>query len=92
MSLRKLTTNRGVFSSDEALVKLLCLLLRNIGKKWTDADPRLEGRLEPLYDLVRAATSSAVTQAAVTQNSANAPVARFAPVRDVADHPVRMTR
>ncbi|MEN2675967.1 IS256 family transposase [Herbaspirillum huttiense] len=35
MSLRKLTKNRGSFPSDEALVKLFFLALRNISKKWT---------------------------------------------------------
>lgn len=35
MSLRKLTKNRGSFSSDEALLKLFYLALRNISKKWT---------------------------------------------------------
>ena len=34
-SLRKLTRNRGAFPSDEALIKLLYLALRNISKKWT---------------------------------------------------------
>jgi putative transposase len=35
MSLRKLTKNRGSFPSDESLVKLFYLALRNISKKWT---------------------------------------------------------
>jgi len=35
MSLRKLTKNRGLFPSDEALVTLFFLALRNISKKWT---------------------------------------------------------
>jgi len=36
MSLRKLTKNRGgAFPTDEALVKLFYLVLRNISKKWT---------------------------------------------------------
>ena len=35
MSLRKLTKNRGAFPSDDALVKLFYLALRNISKKWT---------------------------------------------------------
>ena len=35
MNLRKLTKNRGAFPSDEALVKLFYLALRNISKKWT---------------------------------------------------------
>ncbi len=35
MSLRKLTKNRGSFPSDEALLKLFYLELRNISKKWT---------------------------------------------------------
>ncbi len=34
-SLRKLTRHRGAFPSDEALIKLLYLALRNISKKWT---------------------------------------------------------
>lgn len=33
--LRKLTKHRGAFPSDEALMKLLYLALRNISKKWT---------------------------------------------------------
>ena len=35
MGLRKLTKNRGSFPSDEALMKLFYLALRNISKKWT---------------------------------------------------------
>jgi len=35
MSLRKLTKNRGSFPSDEALLKLFYLALRNISQKWT---------------------------------------------------------
>ena len=35
MGLRKLTKHRGAFPSDEALIKLLYLALRNISKKWT---------------------------------------------------------
>lgn len=35
MSLRKITKNRGSFSSDDALLKLFYLALNNISKKWT---------------------------------------------------------
>ncbi|MGH8398203.1 MAG: IS256 family transposase [Gammaproteobacteria bacterium] len=35
MSLRKITKNRGSFPSDEALIKLFYLALRNISKRWT---------------------------------------------------------
>lgn len=35
MSLRKITKNRAAFPSDEALLKLFYLALRNISKKWT---------------------------------------------------------
>lgn len=35
MSLRKVTKNRGSFPSDEAMLKLLYLAIRNIAKKWT---------------------------------------------------------
>ena len=35
MSLRKVTKNRGSFSSDEALLKLFYLALNNISRKWT---------------------------------------------------------
>lgn len=35
MSLRKITKNRGSFPSDEALLKLFYLALRNICRKWT---------------------------------------------------------
>ena len=35
MSLRKITKNRCSFPSDEALLKLFYLALRNISQKWT---------------------------------------------------------
>ena len=35
MGLRKITKNRGSFPSDEALMKLFYLALRNISQKWT---------------------------------------------------------
>ena len=35
MSLRKITKNAESFPSDEALLKLFYLALRNIAKKWT---------------------------------------------------------
>ena len=35
MSLRKITKNRGSFPSDEALLKLFYLAIRNISKQWT---------------------------------------------------------
>ena len=35
MSLRKITENRGSFPSDDALLKLFYLALRNISRKWT---------------------------------------------------------
>lgn len=35
MSLRKLTKNRGSFPSDDSLMKLFYLALRNISQKWT---------------------------------------------------------
>lgn len=35
MGLRKITKNRGSFPSDEALLKLFYLALRNISEKWT---------------------------------------------------------
>lgn len=35
MSLRKLTKNRGSFPSDEGLMKLFYLPLKNISQKWT---------------------------------------------------------
>jgi putative transposase len=35
MSLRKITKNRGSFPSDEALLKLFYLALKNISQKWT---------------------------------------------------------
>ncbi len=35
MSLRKITKNRGSFPSDESLLKLFYLALRNISAKWT---------------------------------------------------------
>jgi putative transposase len=35
MSLRKVTKNRASFPTDEAMLKLLYLALRNIAKKWT---------------------------------------------------------
>ena len=35
MSLRKITKNRGSFPSDESLIKLFYLVLRNISQKWS---------------------------------------------------------
>lgn len=35
MSLRRITKNRGSFPSDESILKLLYLALRNISKRWT---------------------------------------------------------
>ena len=35
MSLRKITKNRGSFPSDESLLKLFYLALRNISQKWS---------------------------------------------------------
>jgi len=35
ISLRKVTKNRGSFPTDEAMLKLLYLALKNIAKKWT---------------------------------------------------------
>jgi superfamily II DNA/RNA helicase len=35
MSLRKITKNRESFPSDDVLLKLFCLALANISKKWT---------------------------------------------------------
>lgn len=35
MSLRKITKNRAAFPSDEAVLKLFYLAIRNIAKKWT---------------------------------------------------------
>ena len=35
MSLRKVTKSRGSLTNDDALIKLYCLALRNISKKWT---------------------------------------------------------
>jgi transposase-like protein len=34
MSLRKITKNRGSFPSDESLIKLFYLALRNISQRW----------------------------------------------------------
>ena len=35
MTLRKITKNRALFPSDEAVFKLLYLALRNISQRWT---------------------------------------------------------
>ena len=45
MSLRKLTKNRGSFPSDEALLKLFYLALRNISQKWTMPIPKWKDAL-----------------------------------------------
>ena len=52
MSLRKITKTRGSFQTDDAVFKLFYLALNNISQKWTNADSRLEGRIESLYYLV----------------------------------------
>jgi len=33
--IRKITTTKGAFSSEQALLKLMYLVIRNVGKKWT---------------------------------------------------------
>ncbi len=35
MSLRKVTRNHRIFPSDEAVFKVIYLVLQNIAKKWT---------------------------------------------------------
>lgn len=35
MSLRKITRNRGLFPSDESLLRMFYLALRNISQKWS---------------------------------------------------------
>ena len=62
MSLRKITKNRGSFPSDDALLKLFYLALRNISKKMDHADSRLEGRPEPVYYPIRRPDAAALTE------------------------------
>ena len=33
--IRKITRTKGAFSSEQALLKLMYLVIRNVGKKWT---------------------------------------------------------
>jgi putative transposase len=45
MTLRKVSKNRPLFPSDEAVFKLLYLALRNISKRWTMTIPNRSGAL-----------------------------------------------
>jgi putative transposase len=45
MTLRKVSKNRSLFPSDEAVFKLLYLALRNISKRWTMPIPNWSGAL-----------------------------------------------
>ncbi len=45
MTLRKVSKNRPLFPSDEAVFKLLYLALRNISKRWTMPIPNWSGAL-----------------------------------------------
>lgn len=58
-SLRKITKNRGSFPCDEALLKLLLSGPAQHQQEMDDADPRLEGGADALYDqlLGQAATT-----------------------------------
>lgn len=50
MILCKTAKNCGSFTSNEALMKLFYLILRNIRKKWMNAHARLEGCGESICD------------------------------------------
>ena len=45
MTLRKISKNRSLFPSDEAVFKLLYLALRNISKRWTMPIPNWSGAM-----------------------------------------------
>jgi hypothetical protein len=45
MTLRKVSKNRSLFPSDEAVFKLLYLALRNISKRWTMPIPNWSAAL-----------------------------------------------
>jgi putative transposase len=53
MTLRKVSKNRPLFPSDEAVFKLLYLALRNIGKRWTMPIPNWSGALKPVRHPLR---------------------------------------
>jgi putative transposase len=59
MSLRKITKNRGSFPSDEALLKLFYLALRNISKKWTMPVRADSGEAGPAFRLMSVNRSGA---------------------------------
>lgn len=46
MTLRKVTENRSLFPSGEAVFKLMYPALRNIGKRWTMPTPNWSGALD----------------------------------------------
>jgi len=49
MTLRKVTTNQRIFPSDEAVFKVIYLVMRNISKKWTmPIREGLEASTQPL--------------------------------------------
>lgn len=49
MATRFLGEMRRRVASDEAMMKLFYLALKNISQKWTFAHPRLAGRLHAIY-------------------------------------------
>lgn len=73
MSLRKLTQNRGVFPSDEALVKLFYLALRNISKKWTMPIRDWKAALGHFTIQLEGQLPQLETETPVTQNPAHVP-------------------
>jgi transposase-like protein len=55
-SLRKLLKNRGAFSNDEAIVKIIYLAINRVAKKWP-TDSGLEGRAQSVRHPVRRQSS-----------------------------------
>jgi putative transposase len=52
MTLRKVSKNRSLFPSDEAVFKLMYLALRNISQRWTIPIPNWSAALNQFAILV----------------------------------------
>ncbi|HEV7376639.1 MAG TPA: IS256 family transposase [Pyrinomonadaceae bacterium] len=71
MTLRKITKNRSLFPSDEAVFKLMYLALRNISKRWTMPIKNWSGALNQFAILFEGRVSmGGLTPNSLTQNAA----------------------
>jgi putative transposase len=64
----KVSKNRSLFPSDEAVFKLLYLALRNISKRWTMPIPNCSGALNQFAILFKGRVLMGVGSNSLTQN------------------------